>query len=755
MKKKLILKTTLATLAALLLLLVLVVLFWLGPTVRVIAEGMGSKALGTPVSIEYLSINPRNGTIHLSGFQIETHEGFSRTNTWNLAELHVSIDMGSLFSDTIIVREIRIDSPHFTYEQNTDSDNITELIKSIEAFADIDLDAPKETKEPKDDLEKEPKKVMVEQLVINDVQLHIANTDDPELDIQLALEQLSLSLTNGVVQLKHLALSNPGRMETSNLFELESMAIKLDPDSIYAKKIVIEDVQVIKPHAFLEQNPKTDTVAEFMKIAGSFAARMITDPAPTNRVEEIQSPETSTPPPGIELHNLLVDDIQLKLLDTANTNAPAESTMLAGIGSISVRLVEGVVQINAITVPNPSSAFTATNLFHLARIGIILDPETVFSDQVVIKEVFVDSPTVNLERTENTGNIAVLQKIAEGFIPPAPEASTASTPVATEEKPEPLPLAEQPVICETLLVTNLTVNMISPVETNALANVVSFPSLSQLNPLAKLGGVDTNATDEIEAPDGQLTLMAFDLLTIKPLEFLMLLDNLQVGNPEGFANKNIVQLDQFVLDIDPDTLQSDTLLIREILIDNPTIAYERKLTTDNIKAMQDFIEGAVGEPAAKEEEEKPEAEADRTETGEVEEAEGQKVIIGHLLVKSGLVKAKLSLLPSAPIPLPKIEMNDIGKEKGGASPAAAAAEIGQKFYDAIIGSVSGATGFAGDLLKGAGKLVMPSAEKDAADEPAGQSEEAASATEEQPVEEPPPVKKKKRRRRPSRPGRHF
>ncbi|HSR88667.1 MAG TPA: hypothetical protein VLL07_06905, partial [Pontiella sp.] len=80
--------------------------------------------------------------------------------------------------------------------------------------------------------------------------------------------------------------------------------------------------------------------------------------------------------------------------------------------------------------------------------------------------------------------------------------------------------------------------------------------------------------------------------------------------------------------------------------------------------------------------------------------------IDHLLVQDGLVKAKISALPSTPIPLPDIEMKDMGKAEGGISPRQAVYGIGTVFYDAIIGSVSGATGLAGDALKGAGSMTL-------------------------------------------------
>jgi len=733
-KGKRILKTTLAILAVLLLPLVLMVLFWLGPTAKAIAEGIGSKALGAPVTIEYLSINPRNGTIDLHGFQIGIHEGFSRSNTWELANFHVAVDMHSLFSDTIVIHEIQIDGPHFTYEQNQATDNISELIQSMQAFAGIDPDEPKKKKEqpaPGDAPAKESEKVVVERLEINDLQMHLANTADPQLDIQLGVEQFSLSLTNGVVQLKQLTLSDPGLLSTPNVFELEAIDIRLDPDSIYSERIVIEDIQVVKPRGFLERNAETDTVAEFMRLAQTFIDKLAQRPEP-----EAEAADTPPKPPPFELRNLFVDDIQLKLLDTTQTNAAHETRTLAAIGGISVRLVDGRIQIKDITIPNPEG-FHTTNLFHLAEIAVALDPESVFSRQVVINEVLVDSPEINLEQTETSGNIAILQGSLMAFVPPA--SKTPADPKAAPARPAPagpVPLAEMPVVLERLTVTNLALNMISPPETNLLENAFPMPSLGSLNPLASLAGGDTNATEEVAADDGFLTLIAFDRLSVEPLKGLIQLDNLQVGNPKGFANKNIVQLDEFRLDIDPGTLQADVMSIREILIDNPAIAYERKLTTDNIKSLQNFIADAAASP---EEEKEKEPEAEEPAKDNV----AQKVIIEHLLVKSGLVKAKLSALPSAPIPLPKIEMKDIGKEKGGASFIEAATEIGQKFYDSIIGAVSSTTGFATDALKGIGTLALPVAENEDTEIQVAPPKTIVA----EPQEEPPSKRKKRRSHR--------
>ncbi len=735
------LKVLSIVLAALILLLVLLVLFWLGPMAKALVERIGPKVLGTPVTIEHLSINPLKGNIDLRGFQIGSHEGFSRTNTWELADFHVAIDMRSLFSDTLVIHEIQIDGPHLVYEQNQATDNISEFIRNIQAFADTD---PNQPKPPKEDSGKPPKKVVIERLEINDLKVHLANTDDPELDVWLGLEQLSLSLTNGVVQLNHLLLSDPGLLSTPNVIEIESITVKIDPASIGSERIVIEDVRVTKPYAFLEQNADTDTVSEFVRLAQTFV----------DKFAQTSAPESARPPPTpnkaegesppFELHNLFVDDLQLKLLDTTRTNAAPEVQTLAAIGGISVKLIEGRIQIKDITIPNPDAGFTTTNLLHFARIDIDIDPESIFSKQVVIREVFVESPKINLEQTETTGNVAELQMIAKGFIPPAPESPAVAADAGETAKP--LPPSEQPVLLQTLIVTNLMVTMTLPPETEGLMDKVS---LKKINPLKLIGGGKTHVPPE----SGTIPLVAFDLLTVQPLDGHIRVDQLRVGNPRGFANPNLLALDQLRIDIDPGSMQSDVLQV-EVLLDTPRIAYEQKLSSNNIKTLQASIEAAIArrEKINKKPEASPEPET---------EEPGEPKAIVHLLVKNGTVRPKLSALPAPSVPLPDIEKT-IGKEDGGATLGNVFSAGYGIFYDAVLKSVSGLAGFAGDRLKGAGSFTvgalgtLTGGATDKLGGHLGLDQPPDETAETEPVAEEPKEEKKRRPvKRRGRPGRHF
>ncbi|MDF7826180.1 AsmA family protein [Pontiellaceae bacterium B12227] len=880
MKLKKFLKFLVGALGLLVLLVVLTVLFWLGPTVKLIAETIGPKALGTPLTINTLSINPRNGTIHLSDFAIANPETFGKSNAVSLASLDVSVDIASIFSQTVLVHQVTINSPHFIYEQSAASDNIQEFILNIQEFVGYDPSAP--SPDPEEEEKKRRKAgetaqeqeqqgakiVVVEALVINDVSFHLANTDDSQLDFGMGFEQLYVSMTNGIVQLDNFYVSNPDRLETPNLFSLDQLEVLLEPGTIYSSNFTVRAVNIRKPHAFVEYNPETDTLGEFLKIATALASKIPTNAPKTGAAIEIElaaeDPEPETPPkevilgsitiddvqfhvvntgnpdlsiqlglnqlavvlqegsinldqlflanpkqlktpnlfsldgisidfdpdsleaetlvlndvqvrkphaflelnkeantvsaftdiangfmeriptyqlppipnsapatetaqtkaqpqeaatgaPPIALHNLLVDDIQVLLLDSTSTNtATEEPHMIAGIGDISVKLVDGQLQVNDVTISNVKG-FMATNIFHLAGIEIGIQPESLFSEQVIIDKVFIDSPIVNLEQTEDSGNVVTLQNQLMQFAPPSDDqAATEEVPAAEPAADAaPILIADQPVILHQLLVTNLAVNLKLPVSSTNETGGLIGDTVEMLNPMDKLSlkklnplnlGADDDEEDEID-PDAPIKLMAFSRLSLEPLKGLLYIDNLRIANPPHFSKRDLVDITEFRIDLDPDSIPSDTLLIEDILVARPRIRYERQIKMDNFKALQKEIEQATvrrNEALAGAEKKEDEEKADAAEN----EEKGQKVIIEHILITKGLVRAKLSALPAIPVPLPDIELNDIGKEEGGASATEASTEVFDTFYETMVGAVGDATGFAGDAVKGVGSFGL-------------------------------------------------
>lgn len=180
------------------------------------------------------------------------------------------------------------------------------------------------------------------------------------------------------------------------------------------------------------------------------------------------------------------------------------------------------------------------------------------------------------------------------------------------------------------------------------------------------------------------------------------LSGLVVGPPEGF-DANVFEMSDFRFDLDVKTLSGgpdDPIVIREIAVEGPVVSYELKGLRDNLHAILDKI---GSEEAA--EEESPEA----------EKAKGRKVAIDHFVFKNGKVRIAVAGGKGAVVPLPTIELSDIGTKSGGVTAIEA---VGQILSSITLGTVEAAK----DAI-----LDLGGAAVDAAGAAIGAAADAASA----------------------------
>ncbi len=131
-------KKILIIIPVLIIVLVVALSFSLNSIIRGSIETIGPKALGAEVKLQDLDISLLNGKGSLKGLFIGNPKGFKTESAFQLAEVRLSIDVKSVFSDRIVINEIFIDGPEITYEKGMKGDNIKALIKNIESFAGAD-----------------------------------------------------------------------------------------------------------------------------------------------------------------------------------------------------------------------------------------------------------------------------------------------------------------------------------------------------------------------------------------------------------------------------------------------------------------------------------------------------------------------------------------------------------------------------------------------------------------------------------------
>jgi AsmA family len=199
--------------------------------------------------------------------------------------------------------------------------------------------------------------------------------------------------------------------------------------------------------------------------------------------------------------------------------------------------------------------------------------------------------------------------------------------------------------------------------------VVVVVGLSKLGPLVKMA-INTygpKITDtELNVGDVGISLFSGEA---KLKKFFL-------GNPKGFKSESAMKIGSVDVDVDEGSLTKDTIIIQKVEIIGPEITYEKKGKTDNFQALLANVQKNLpqGQSAKKEPE---------------KEGAGKKLVINDLIIKQGKVKLALDM-PGGVLgdkeistDLPDIHLTDIGKNKGGSSPADVAKEIFEALYAKI------------------------------------------------------------------------
>ena len=142
-------------------------------------------------------------------------------------------------------------------------------------------------------------------------------------------------------------------------------------------------------------------------------------------------------------------------------------------------------------------------------------------------------------------------------------------------------------------------------------------------------------------------------VTLSPLNGNGSIRGLTIANPEGYSEGNALALGAIELELDVASSFTDVIEIDLLRIAQPEINYERKLRSDNLRAL---LANLPSDDAAQREPESGDA--------------GKQVIIRRLEIL-GPQLTVVTALGSAPMTLPDIILSDIGGANAGASVAAA------------------------------------------------------------------------------------
>ncbi len=163
---------------------------------------------------------------------------------------------------------------------------------------------------------------------------------------------------------------------------------------------------------------------------------------------------------------------------------------------------------------------------------------------------------------------------------------------------------------------------------------------------------------------------------ISPFSGVGTLSGLTVGNPSGWSAGEALSLGKIHMQVEPMSLFKDVIVINELIIEQPEFLYETKIVASNIGDLLKNVEAAVGS---------------KTSQPQTEEGKPIKMIIKKLVLREGRVKLGIGTQVTT-LPMPPIDMTNIGVEEGGVTPTAVAYAVMRNVTANVVSATAGAMG---------------------------------------------------------------
>lgn len=210
-----------------------------------------------------------------------------------------------------------------------------------------------------------------------------------------------------------------------------------------------------------------------------------------------------------------------------------------------------------------------------------------------------------------------------------------------------------------------------------IAAITAIMLYVQLNTIIK-------AAVETVGPKITQTTVKLSSVSLRPFSGKGSIRGLVIGNPKGFKSKDAFELKKVQISLEPKSLTTNKIVIREISIDGPEITYEINRSGNNLQAIQKNI--AAFAPAS----------SSNSKTAKGPE---KKFEIDLFVLKNAKVRVLSYLLGGTDhvISLPDIRLENIGRGPEGATAKEAVSAIFKSITQGVLKAIANA----GQLLKGA------------------------------------------------------
>ena len=210
-----------------------------------------------------------------------------------------------------------------------------------------------------------------------------------------------------------------------------------------------------------------------------------------------------------------------------------------------------------------------------------------------------------------------------------------------------------------------------------------------------LGSVVTAGVNNF-APKLTQTKVVLEGATISPLTGSGTLKGLVVGNPKGWSDGNICSLGKIHVSVAPFSVLGDHIIVNEITIEAPEFNYETKIIASNVGDLLKNIEATMGGG-------KDAAPPATTKSGQPIKFEVKKFRLANGKVRLGVAGAAGMTLP-----MPDIELTDLGTKEGGITPDQLVFAVMKNVTSSVITATAKA---AGEIGKTGGAAAVEGVKK--------------------------------------------
>jgi hypothetical protein len=166
-----------------------------------------------------------------------------------------------------------------------------------------------------------------------------------------------------------------------------------------------------------------------------------------------------------------------------------------------------------------------------------------------------------------------------------------------------------------------------------------------------LGSIVTRAVNGY-APGIAKTRVVLSSADISPFSGNGTLRGFVLGNPNGWSEANLASLGKVHMSMVPSSIFGDHIVINEIDVDSPEFNYETKLVSSNVNDLLANVERATGA---------------KTSQPVAKNGKPVKLEVKHFRVHDGVVRLGVGEA-ALKIPLPPIELTNIGTQENGVTP---------------------------------------------------------------------------------------